>query len=162
MRVERDTSGRLVVTNIETFLAVLLVLNIAGAIAVWFAPIDARTAAGWTATFGVFALALTAAQERSSFVFDGARGLLIWRKRTPFRNEGGELTLDDVTGLSLESDHSVGQHGTARRLVILTRKGPIPVTTAFTGVGRGAEQAGELVRSYLAEQSPPRQMTFVR
>lgn len=162
MTAARDTSGNLVITNVERFLALLLVLCITGAVAVWFTPVAFRTAAGWTALLATFALALTAALERSSFVFDGTRGVLTWRKTTPFRRDAGEVTLDDVTGLSLERDHSATHQSSARRLVIHTRKGPIPVTTAFTGLGQNAERVGEMVRSYLAELSPPRTMPFVR
>ena len=161
MKAAVDSSGNLVVTNVETFLGLLFVGCTGAAVGVWFAPVPTRAAAGWTALLALFSLALLSSFERSSFVFDGARGILNWRKVTPFSRRAGEVPFQSITGLSLEQDRDASHRG-SRRLVIHTTKGPLSVTTAFTGVGTAAEQVGETVRSYLASSTPRQELQFIR
>ena len=158
VKAARDRSGNLVITNVDGFLAVLLVLCILGAIAVWFTPVGNRTAAGWTALFAVFSLALIAAQERSSFVIDRTNGVLSWHRQKAFAHRRGQITLTAITKLSLERDQSSGERWTSRRLVIHTLAGPLPVNTGYSGMTRNMERVGEMLREYLAEILPQRHL----
>ena len=162
MRVSRDASGTLTITNVETSVRVVRAGFVTLMLAVWFAPIAPSQRAAWALVLGLFALALTAADERSLFVFDSHAGVLRWRKDTPFRHSAGTVPFSAITGLSLERDFARGvQRGGARRLVILTAKGPLPVTSAFTGVGRGAEETGQRLREYLTAAQPQRTVELI-
>ena len=162
MKATRDSSGNLLVTSAETFVSVLLLLCVTGAIAIWFAPIRSSGAAGWTGVFAIFGLALLAANERSRFFFDRGRAVLIWRKDTPFRHESGEIDFAAITALSLERDfNSGGRRGGARRLVLHTKNGPLPVTTAYTGIGNAAQRVGESICAYLDEVAPIHERPFI-
>lgn len=162
MRVTRDANGTLTLTNVETFVRVLRALFITALFGVWFAPIPVQQRAMWAGVSALFALALTAADERSLFVFDARAAELRWRKDTPFRHEAGAVPLSTITRLSLEHDIRLGARpGGARRLVIQTTRGPIPVTTAFTGVGAAAETAGKAVQAYLASIRSDRPVEFI-
>jgi hypothetical protein len=162
MRVSRDASGTLTITNVEAFVRVMRAGFVTLMLAVWFAPIAPSQRAAWALVLGLFALALTAADERSLFVFDSHAGVLRWRKDTPFRHSAGTVQFSAITGLSIERDFSRdGQRGTARRLVILTAKGPLPITSAYTGVGSAAEDTGQLLRDYLAAAQPQRNVELI-
>jgi hypothetical protein len=162
MRVSRDASGTLTITNVEAFVRVLRAGFVTLMLAVWFAPIAPSQRAAWALVFGLFALALTAADERSLFVFDSHAGVLRWRKDTPFRHSAGTVAFSAITGLSIERDFArPGQRGGARRLVILTTKGPLPITSAFTGWGRAAEETGQLLREYLIAAQPQRTIDLI-
>jgi hypothetical protein len=162
VRVSRDASDHLVVTNVETFIRILLGLAALGIVAAWTARATVAQALGWTAVCGVFALALTAANERSTFDFDRASLTLRWRRDTPFRHVSGEIPFSAITALSIERDFKSASpsrgRGGARRLVLLTAQGPIPFTTAFTGLGSNAADVGEQVRGYLMEALPGREI----
>lgn len=162
MRIERTERGDLVVTNRETFLRVLLLACVAVIVLVWLTPVPLRQAIAWSAVCLIFGLALLAADEQSRFVFDSARGMLTWRKDTVFRHDAGETPFASITALSLERDFArSGQRGSARRLVVLTTEGPIPVTSAFSGLGRTQERVGRDIQQFLGERSPPRSIPFV-
>ena len=162
MKALRDRSGNLVITNVDGFLAVLLVLCVLGAIAIWFAPVGNRTAAGWTALLGVFSLALIAAQERSSFVIDRSNGVLSWRRQKAFAHRRGQVTLTAITKLSLERDQSSRERWSSRRLVIHTLAGPLPVNTGYSGMTRNMERVGWILREYLGEILPQRHLPFLK
>lgn len=151
MHIARDASGTLTVTNVESFIRLLRAFFIAVMLGIWLAPIEADQKIAWSLVCGLFVLALTAVDERSLFVFDTHAAMLRWRKDTPFRHLSGTVPYSAITGLSLERDFSrQGKRGTARRLVILTTNGPIPMTTAFTGVGGAAEETGRALQEYFA------------
>jgi hypothetical protein len=162
MNASRDAAGHLLVTNVETFIRVLLGLAMVGVVVAWTAPLPIRQAAGWTAVCSVFALALTAANERSTFAFDRQSLTLRWRRDTPFRHESGEVPFATITALSIERDFMKASRGPrrggAKRLVLLTTQGPIPFTTSFTGIGTAAEEVGQEVRRYLMESIPDREI----
>jgi hypothetical protein len=141
-------------------IGLLLGLAVVGMAAVWIAPTTLARALGWTAIGGVFGLALAAAYERSTFDFDRGSLTLRWRRDTPFRHASGVVPFGAITGLSIERDFKSANpargRGGARRLVLLTTNGPIPFTTAFTGLGSGAEDVGQEVRRFLMECVPDR------
>ena len=162
MRVSRDAAGTLTITNVELFLRVVRAGMVTAMLAVWFAPIPPLQRAAWAFVTGLFALALTAADERAVFVFDSHDGVLRWRKDTPFRHESGTVPFSAITGLSLERDFARnGSRGNARRLVIHTAKGPLPVTNAFTGIGSAAEDAGRVLQQYLTAAQPQRPVELI-
>jgi len=162
MRVSRDAAGTLTITNVELFLRVARAGMVTAMLAVWFAPIPPLKRAAWALVTGLFALAITAADERAVFVFDSHDGVLRWRKDTPFRHASGTVPFSAITGLSLERDFSQnGARGNARRLVIHTTNGPLPVTNAFTGVGSAAEDAGRALQEYLTAAQPQRPVELI-
>jgi hypothetical protein len=109
----------------------------------------------------IFGIALVAADERSRFVFERQRSLITWRKDTPFRHDAGEIPFSSITALSLERDFArSGQRGSARRLVLLTTQGPIPVTSAYSGIDRTQERVGHAIREFLIERLPGREIPF--
>ncbi|HEX8944233.1 MAG TPA: hypothetical protein VF785_13930 [Gemmatimonadaceae bacterium] len=164
MKVSRDASDHLIVTSVETLIRILLGLAVLGIAVVWTSRATITQALGWTAVCAVFGLALTAANERSTFDFDRASLTLRWRQDTPFRHVSGEIPFSAITGLSIERDFKSASpargRGGARRLVLLTAQGPIPFTTAFTGLGSNAADVGEEVRRYLTEALPGREIPF--
>lgn len=162
LKIERTPNGDLVITNRETFIRTLLVGCIAVMVIVWLAPVPLKEAIAWSAIAGIFGVALVAADERSRFVFDRARGVLAWTRETAFRRAVGEIPLSSITGLSLERDFATaGQRGNARRLVVLTTQGPIPVTTSYSGMDRTAEPTGRAIQHFLAERLPEQSVPFV-
>lgn len=162
MRVSRDASGTLTITNVELFLRLARAAIVTLMLAVWFAPIPPVQRAAWALVTGLFALALTSADERAVFVFDSHDGVLRWRKDTPFRHASGTVPFGAITGLSVERDFSRnGARGTAKRLVIHTTKGPLPVTNAFTGFGHAAEDSGRLLQEYLTSVQPQRSVELI-
>jgi hypothetical protein len=162
MRVSRDASGTLTITNVELFLRVVRAGVVTVMLAVWFAPIPPLQRAGWALVAGLFALALTAADERAVFVFDSHDEVLRWRKDTPFRHASGMVPFGAITGLSLERDFArSGSRGSAKRLVIHTTNGPLPVTNSFTGFGRAAGDSGKILQEYLTEAQPQRPVELI-
>jgi hypothetical protein len=161
VRIERTERGDLVVTNRETFIRVLLVGCIAVIVLVWLAPVRRKEAIAWSAIALIFGVALVAADERSRFVFDRERDVLTWRKDTAFRHVAGEIPFSAITALSLERDFAAsGQRGNARRLVLLTREGPIPVTSAFSGMDRTQEPTGRAIQQFLIERRSGQDLPF--
>ena len=145
------------VTNAETFIRWMFAGFVVWVAGVWL-MLPVRGALAWTLVSAVFLVALKAADERAEFVFDGRQRVVRWRQDTAFRHAGGEIPFSAITGLSLERDFTrQNRAGNARRLVLLTTSGPVPVTTAYTGVGSAARDAGQTVRAYLADAtgSPP-------
>lgn len=162
MKIERTTNGDLVITNRETFIHVLSIGCAAVLVLVWIAPVPLKQAIGWSVVALVLGLALVAADERSRFVFDHERGVLNWHRETRFQRNGGELPLTAITALSLQRDFtSSGQRSNARRLVVLTTQGPIPVTNAFSGFDRTQEPVGQAVQQFLNERASGQQIPFV-
>jgi hypothetical protein len=164
MKASKDESGNLMVTNVERFVRALLGAFGVGLIAAWIAPIPTRQSLGWSAVCVVFGLALLAANERSTFVFDRGARILRWSQDTPFRHLSGEVPFASITALSVERDFrfrgatpSQGRGG-ARRLVLLTTSGVIPFTSAYTGIGSDAEKVGRAVHQYLADGAPGREI----
>ena len=163
MNAMRDQAGNLIVTNSERLTRVLLAGFVVAMLGIWIAHVPVRQAVGWTAVCAIFGLALLAANERASFVFDRETAVVRWRQDTAFRHDSGEIPFAAITGLSLERDFTrYSQRGSARRLVILTAGGAIPVTTAFSGLGRSNEDVGLMVQSYLNEIAPGRPVPFTR
>ena len=161
MRIERTERGDLVVTNRETFIRVLLIACVAVIVLVWLAPVSLKQAIAWSVVALIFGIALLAADERSRFVFDRERSVLRWRKDTRFRHAEGEIPLSSITALSLERDFATsGQRGTARRLVLLTSEGPIPVTSAYSGMDRTQEPVGRAIQQFVIERLPGREIPF--
>jgi hypothetical protein len=158
----RDQAGNLIVTNSERLIRVLLAAFLVAILGVWMAHAPIKEAVGWTAVCAIFGLALLAANERASFVFDREAAVVRWRQDTVFRHDSGEIPFAAITGLSLERDFNRSRRGGARRLVILTAGGATPVTTAFSGVGRSNEDVGLAVQSYLKELAPGKEVPFTR
>jgi hypothetical protein len=163
MNATRDQAGNLIVTNSERLIGVLLAAFLVAILGVWMAHAPIKQAVGWTAVSAIFGLALLAANERASFVFDREAAVVRWRQDTVFRHDSGEIPFAAITGLSLERDFNrISRRGGARRLVILTAGGAIPVTSAFSGVGRSNEDVGLAVQSYLRELGPGHEVPFTR
>lgn len=162
MNASRDESGNLIVRNIETFVRALLCAFGVGMVAAWLVPITTRQSLGWSVVCTSFVLALLAANETSTFVFDRRSALVRWRRDTPFRHFAGEVPFAEITALSIERDFKSAApsrgRGGGRRLVLLTTSGPVPVTTAFTGFGSDAEDVGREVQQYLGEVAPGREV----
>ena len=157
MKATQDDSGNLIVTNALMFVRALLGAFAVGFVAAWIVPIPTRQSLGWSAVCVVFVLALLAADERSTFVFDRRAGILRWTQDTPFRHQAGEVPFTAITALSVERDFRfrggtpTQGRGGARRLVLLTTAGVIPFTTAYTGIGSDAEDVGRIVQQYLGD-----------
>ena len=162
MKLARNAQGDLIITSRETFVRVVLVAFVVLFILVWLAPVPISRAIAWSAVFILFGLALLAADERSTFVFDAHRGMLTWRKETPFRRTAGEIPLTSITALSLERDFGrSGQRSNAKRLVVLTTAGPLPVTNAFSGFDRTQEPVGRNLQQFLNMQRSGEAIPFV-
>jgi len=147
--------GSLRVYHFESFLLVLAGALVVIAIGIWFTPATPQQSAIWDAILVVFALAALAGVERSEFVFDKKAQTLSWRKKTPYRQESGTIPFSAITSLVLERDFTrAGRPGNARRLVILTTGGPVPVTNAFSGLTAAAERVGAEVSAYLSAGAP--------
>ncbi|HEX3866092.1 MAG TPA: hypothetical protein VHV78_05035 [Gemmatimonadaceae bacterium] len=161
MRATRDGNGNLIVTNTEVLLRVLLVGFVLVLAIAWLNHPPIKNGLGGTAICGIFILALLAGDERSTFELDRSRQLVRWRKTTVFRRSAGEIPFASITGLSLERDLSRNTtRGSPRRLVIHTTSGVVPVTTAYTGIGRQSETVGRAVQSYLNEGAAGKSVGF--
>jgi hypothetical protein len=65
------------------------------------------------------------------------------------------VPLSSITALSLQRDFATsGQRGNARRLVVITTQGPIPVTSAYSGLDKTQEPAGRAIQQFLTERQP--------
>ena len=162
MKLERHANGNLVVTSRETFIRVLQVVFVVLFILVWLMPVPLTRAITWSIVFVIFGIALLAGDERSTFVFDAEHNVLTWCRETRFRRLTGEMPLASITALSLERDFaSSGQRGNARRLVVLTTKGPLPVTNAYSGFDRTQEAIGRAVQQFLNARRSGESIPFV-
>jgi hypothetical protein len=162
VKIEQTDTGTLVITNRETFIRVLLIGCAMVIVFVWLAPVPRREAIGWSAICFLFGLALIAADERSRFVFDRGRGVLTWRTDNVFRHAEGEIALSTITALSLEhSFTSSGGRSNAKRLVVLTSKGPLPVTRSYSGIDRTQQPVGRAIQQFLSEFSPAASIPFI-
>jgi hypothetical protein len=161
LRATRDGTDNLIVTNSERFVQTLLAACVAGPLVAWCA-LPARPALGWTVVSVVFGLALSAANERSEFVFDRRNAVVRWRKTTALRRESGRIPFSSITALSLERDFRFppNRRGGARRLVIQTEGDMIPVTTAFHGTGGTSRDVGIQIQKYLLEVGSGRAIAF--
>jgi hypothetical protein len=163
MNARRDQAGNLIVTNSERLIRALLAAFPVATLGVWMAHAPIKQALGWTAICAIFGLALLAANERASFVFDREAAVVRWRQDTIFRHDSGEIPFAAITGLSVERDFNrISRRGGARRLVILTAGSAIPVTSAFSGVGRSREGVGLAAQSYLRQLAPGKEVPFTR
>ena len=143
--------GSLRIYHFESFLLVLVIALVVIAIGIWFTPATPKQSAIWDAVLLVFSLAALAGVERSEFVFDRKTQSLSWRKKTPFRQESGTIPFGAIKSIVLQRDFtSSGRPGNARRLVILTTGGPVPVTNAYSGFTRAAERVGAEISDYLS------------
>lgn len=162
MRIEGTDTRKLVVTARETFIRVLLIGCVLVLVIVWLAPVPRKEAIAWSAICFLFGLAFIAADERSRFVFDRKTSVLTWRKDSAFRHTEGEIPLSAITALSLEQSFtSSGARSHARRLVILTTEGPLPVTRSYSGIDRTQEPVGRAIQQFLAEIAPGRSIPFI-
>jgi hypothetical protein len=153
MKATRDPLGQLVVISGSAYTRVLIALAGVGVVLAWISRIPAREAVGWTAICLLFGAALVVVDERSMFIFDPRVRVLQWRRDTPFRHASGDVAFDAITALSIEHDFKSAApsrgRGGARRLVLLTSDGPIPLTTAFSGFGSGPETVGGQIQQFL-------------
>jgi hypothetical protein len=161
LQAMRDGADNLIVTNSERFVQTLLAACVAGPLVAWSA-LTARPALEWTVVCVVFGLALSAANERSEFVFDRRTAVVRWRRTAAFRTESGQIPFSSITALSLERDFRFppSRRGGARRLVIQTQGDMIPVTTAFHGTGSASRDIGIQVQKYLLEVASGRTVAF--
>jgi len=154
--------GSLRVYHFESFLLVLAIALTVIAIGLWFTPATPQQSAIWDVVLLLFSLAALAGVERSEFIFDKKTQSLSWRKKTPFRQESGTIPFTAITSIVMERDFTrSGRPGNARRLVILTTGGPIPVTNAYSGLTAAAERMGEEISAYLSAGAP-HPITFER
>jgi hypothetical protein len=155
MNATRDPLGQLVVTGVSVYTRILAALAVVGIPLAWISPIPGKQAVGWTAICLIFGAALVVADERVTFIFDPREQRLRWRRDTPFRHAAGEVAFAAITSLSMERDFKAAApsqgRGGAKRLVLLTSDGPIPLTTAYTGVGSGAETVGRQIQEFLRD-----------
>jgi len=124
-------------------------LTVAGA-AIWLSPATAGQCAGWDAVLGLFALASTAGVERSEFRFDQSTKTVSWSRRTVFRRLTGTFRFGDVTGIGFERSWTSSRPSNARRLIIFTTRGPVPLTNAYSGILGAANAVGAEISSYLS------------
>ena len=161
MKAVRQPDGTLVVTNVERFLIALIGLFAVAFVAVWFSNVSPGRAIGLDAVFVLFIAACLAGAERSTFVFDASSQSLRWSQTTVFRRSAGTVPLNAISSLSLERDFArANRRGSACRLVLHTASGPLPVTSAFTGVGSANQRVGEEIRVYLSEAGNGRKIPF--
>jgi len=155
MVATEQPDGSLRVYHFESFLLVLAGALLVIAVGIWFTPATPQQSAIWDTILLLFSLAALAGVERSEFVFDKQTQSLSWRKKTPFRQESGTIPFSAIKSLVLERDFTrAGRPGNARRLVILTASGPVPVTNAYSGLTAAAEQVGTEVSAYLSAGAP--------
>lgn len=145
------TGERLVLTSAAHWAIAFMCLAAAGLCVVLSVQLPARPALGWTTVCVVFGSAFAMAYERSTFEFDASTSTLRWSRRGWFRTASGSVAFAQITDVFAErSFRSVTQslgRGGARRLVILTSDGPIPVTTGYTQ--GNFEAVAEQVREFL-------------
>jgi hypothetical protein len=98
MNARRDQAGNLIVTNSERLIRALLAAFPVATLGVWMAHAPIKQAVGWTAICAIFGLALLAANERASFVFDREAAVVRWRQDTIFRHDSGEIRFAAITG----------------------------------------------------------------
>lgn len=89
------------------------------------------------------------AGAESRFVFDRRARRLAWHRRTLLRRVSGELSLDDIEALAVESDQGGDERGRSKRLALITRTGRIPLTRAYTTITGGHERAARAIRELL-------------
>ncbi|HET9426002.1 MAG TPA: hypothetical protein VFO55_11570 [Gemmatimonadaceae bacterium] len=125
---------------------------IAGAIVLLTTRADARgQVAGGLAILLLGVLCLGVA-EWSVFEFDAPARVLRWVRKSAFRRAGGVIPFDDiqqvVTGAWAVVDTERGTVP-SKRVVLVTRQGRVPLTTAYSGVG-GQEECAAAIRQVLA------------
>lgn len=147
MHATTDSAGNLVVSHSENWLFAVVIALCVLAIAAWFGNQTLASAIGWTVGLLAGATLLYSGCERSVFTFDRSDDTLVWRRVKPFSRAEGRITFADITGLSLQQDFGDhGQRTVARRVVIHTVAGIVPVTTSFElGKGKGEQIAAQII-----------------
>lgn len=155
MRTATDARGTLTITSAERWLPVVAVLLLVGAVGVWlgFGPPEHTLA--WSIGFFVAALVCVAGFERSAFVFDRERRELVWRRWTPVHRAEGRVPFGEITSVSLEQAFDTqGVRSNARRIVVHTTHGVIPVTTGYSAGLAGHLAVANRIADALEAASP--------
>lgn len=155
MKTDTDSSGNLVVSNYETWLLAAVIVLCAGAVAAWFGSESLAGTIGWSVGLLAVAALLYSGCERSVFLFDVANGALIWSRVKPFSRASGRVGFADITGLSLQQDFGDhGQRTRARRVVIHTTSGIVPITTSFEMSRTKGEEVATRIIDALHQSRP--------
>ena len=99
---------------------------------------------------GTMILALVA--RRSEFRCDARLRQLQWKQRGLLSSSGGILPLEDICGLSMETDNH--RDGPADRVVLLTTRGRLPLTPHYSGM-EPHRQTRRAIRGWLCAQGLP-------
>ena len=133
MRTTTDRDGRLIVSNDERWVLVLVVALAIGAGLVWLGVASRQATLAWSVGMLVAATLVLAGWERSTFAFDPRARELQWCRGTPYRDARGAVPFADITMLSIEQGFGPnGARSGAVRLVLHTTDGVVPFTNAYT------------------------------
>jgi hypothetical protein len=155
MKADTDSSGNLVVSHSESWLLGIAIVLAAGSVAPWFGSETLVRTVGWSVGLLAIATLLYSGCERSVFVFDVTNAAVVWRRVKPFSRAIGRVAFADITGLSLQQDFGDhGQRTVARRVVIHTNAGIIPITTSFEMSRKKGEQIATRIIDALHQSRP--------
>lgn len=152
MRAELRTDGTLRASHFEGFALILVVGLPLAAVAIWFtspAPIEGVL---WDGILVLLWAGALAGLERSEFVFDRRAQTMSWRKRTPFRRDGGTIPLSAIRSVGVE--RAVGaftRSSNALRLMIDSKGGSVPFTTLHSGLTAPVFRVGQQIAAFLSE-----------
>ena len=71
--------------------------------------------------------------ENNIFTFDVVERLLVWRKKRLLRGEYGTTPFLDIQSIVIERCSSGKSSGLSTRIVMVTKQGKIPISSAYSG-----------------------------
>ena len=86
--------------------------------------------------------------EKSDFVFDAGTRRLTWTRRVGFIRRSGQLRFEEIEHVVIRSALGSDSDAPSRRIVLLTRKGELPLSASYSPSDAYEEDA-ESLRNFL-------------
>ena len=135
MRIIKDNPARLAIVHRPRilpafFLGCALVLGVS--LLVWFGELRLHKQIGIMSGIFLCALASALTATQSECRFDARSGQVSWIYRGVFARSSGELPLQAIEGVGVETDRDA--EGQSYRVVLETRHGRVPLTWHYSTI----------------------------
>ena len=150
MKIVRRTEGELITADSGLFLCWLFAVFGLVLLIVGIAP----GRHGMLFGAGFLLLCAGICLRKTTFVFDRARGIAFWRRRTMFTVNSGEIPFSDISDIGF--DTLIGQHGeTSYRLKVITAAGSVPMADMYGGGQKYYQRVRDAIVEFVAGSVSP-------
>jgi len=144
MKVTRQTDKELVIEDSTLWMAAIAAL--AGLVLLVVAIAGGKI--GGAAGACLFLLVAFIALQKSTFIFDADERIVRWRLLRYLNTLTGSMGFDAINDIGIQSTSSVSG-GTSYRLTLLTAKGAMPMSTAYSGGSKHHEALREQILLFI-------------